>query len=133
MTGTRVSSIEKLLRASSSDEETMLLPVPDAAFGFHAQQAMEKLMKALLVSRTGTHPFSHDLLSLRKGIEKTGLALPRCPFPIERLTEYAGDARYDDPIPVNDDERKVIRECVVVLRLFVMREVGLEDGEASGV
>ena len=123
MTGPKVSSIEKLLRASSSDEKTLTFPVPDAAFGFHAQQAVEKLYKALLVARTGTHPFIHDLISLRKGVEKTGLMLPVCPFPLERLVDYAGSARYDEPIPMDDNERKTVQECIRQLRAFVLREI----------
>jgi len=123
MTGPKVSSIEKLLRASSSDEATLLFPIPDPAFGFHCQQSVEKLYKALLVARTGTHPFTHDLLSLRKALEKTGLILPVCSFPIERLVEYAGDARYDDPIPLSDNDRIVMQDCIKVLREFVERQV----------
>ena len=120
MTALKASSIEQLLRASSDDEQSLVFPLPDAAFGFHAQQAVEKLYKVLIVARTGTHPFIHDLISLRKSVEKAGLAIPHCGFPMERLVDYAGNARYDDPIPLDDDERALLRECIKLLREFVV-------------
>jgi len=36
----------------------------DEIFGFHAQQAAEKLLKAWLASRGETYPLSHDLAAL---------------------------------------------------------------------
>jgi len=123
MSGAGASSIAALLRASSSDETTLTFPVPDAAFGFHAQQAIEKLMKALLVLKTGSHPFSHDLASLHKRLEKAGVRLPVFGFPIERLSEYAGNARYDEPLPLDEPTRKVLRECIAALRAFVLCQI----------
>jgi HEPN domain-containing protein len=111
------------LRASSSDEESLVFPLPDAAFGFHAQQAVEKLYKVLIVLRTGTHPFVHDLISLRKTVEKTGLAIPIFSFPMDRLVDYAGDARYDEPIPLSEIERQELRGCIRALREFVLAQV----------
>jgi hypothetical protein len=42
--------IQQLFDASARDEHTIAFPVPDEVFGFHAQQAVEKLYKALSLS-----------------------------------------------------------------------------------
>jgi HEPN domain len=98
MTARPATTIEKLLRASSDDETAMSFALPDSGFGFHAQQAVEKLYKVLLDHKVGTFPFSHDLLSLRKRVEASGLQLPACMFRLEDLSDYAGNARYDEPL-----------------------------------
>ena len=117
MTANPASSTRQLLCASYDDETAMTFPLPDSGFGFHAQQAAEKLYKTLVVSRTGNHPHEHDLKSLREWVKSLGLRLPLCQFNLERLSEYAGDARYDEPIPLNQKERSLLKTCVAELRL----------------
>ncbi len=56
MTAKPVVSIDQLLRASSDDEETLQFPLPDSSFGFHAEQAVEKLYKAILAFTNGKYP-----------------------------------------------------------------------------
>lgn len=123
MTAKRVASIEQLLRASSDDEATLQYPLPDSGFGFHAQQAVEKLYKALLAFHNGQYPFSHDLQSLRKRVEAVGVVLPFCTFRLEDLSEFAGNARYDEPIVITEETRILLRQCIADLRLFVVSEV----------
>jgi HEPN domain-containing protein len=61
---------------------------------FHAEQCIEKLMKALLIDRGVTPPRSHDLVALDR------LLAPACPewaWPVEELrllTRAAVDFRY---------------------------------------
>jgi len=116
-----------LLRASSDDEVALTFPLPDSGFGFHAQQAVEKLYKALIASRTGNHSHTHDLKSLRERVESLGLHLPVCGFNLERLSEYAGDARYDEPIPLDEQERRLLKTCVTELRAYVLIQVQTYD------
>lgn len=123
MTAKPVASIEQLLRASSDDEETLQYPLPDSGFGFHAQQAVEKLYKVLLAFRNGQYPFSHDLKSLRKRVEAAGITLPPCSFRLEELSEYAGNARYDAPIAIPEETRLLLRRCIADLRSFVVGQV----------
>ena len=120
MTGKQASSTAQLLRASSDDQVSLTFPLPDSSFGFHAQQAVEKLYKALIAHHRGSHTFSHDLLSLRKSVEACGETLPPCGFRLEDLTEYAGDARYDEPMPIDEPTRKLLRQCIAELRAFVL-------------
>ncbi len=123
MTARPVASIDQLLRASSDDEATLQFPLPDSSFGFHAQQAVEKLYKVLLAFHNGQYPFSHDLKSLRKRVEAAGITLPPCSFRLEELSEYAGNARYDAPIAIPEETRLLLRSCLADLRAFVLSQV----------
>ncbi len=132
MTAKPVASIEQLLRASSDDEEALKYPLPDSGFGFHAQQSVEKLYKVLLAFINGQYPFSHDLKSLRKRLEASGIILPACSFRLEELTEYAGNARYDDPIFISEETRLLLRSCIADLRSFVLKQVEKPAEPAHG-
>jgi hypothetical protein len=123
LTARPVASIDQLLRASSDDEATLQFPLPDSSFGFHAQQAVEKLYKVLLAFHNGQYPFSHDLKSLRKRVEAAGITLPPCSFRLEELSEYAGNARYDAPIAIPEETRLLLRSCLADLRAFVLSQV----------
>ena len=70
MTGPTVSSIPQLLKASSDDEQVLSFPIPDAAFGYHAQQAVEKLYKAVIAASGQKYLFIHDLTALRTQLLK---------------------------------------------------------------
>jgi hypothetical protein len=60
------SEINMFVRAADCDWQTVQLLVvlphsADVVIGFHAQQMVEKLLKALLVSRDQIYPLTHDL------------------------------------------------------------------------
>ena len=77
---------------------------------FHAQQAAEKALKALLISRGVAIPKTHDLEELRRmvGGESEPDAQELAP-----LTPYAVQFRYLDwplqPTPTDDDVRRAIQ------------------------
>ena len=84
---------------------------------FHAQQAAEKALKAVLLSKQIEFPFSHDLKALVGLLEKNDI-----PFPPEireavLLSSYAAEARYPGPIdeitPSEVDEALRIAESVL--------------------
>lgn len=50
--------------------------VSDSPVGFHAQQAVEKALKAAIASRDLEFPFTHDLGVLMQLCEDAGLELP---------------------------------------------------------
>jgi hypothetical protein len=50
-----------LVKASEDEAVALLHGVPDGPFGFHVQQAVEKLLKALLSQLSIRYQFSHDL------------------------------------------------------------------------
>jgi HEPN domain-containing protein len=68
--------------------------VSDAPVGFHAQQAVEKALKAAIASRDQAFPFTHDIGLLMQLCEDAGLELPAVLSETDRLTPYAAAIRY---------------------------------------
>lgn len=66
----------------------------DTVIGFHAQQACEKCLKAVLVAAGIEFPRSHDLLRLMELLAEKGIGLPVGAQWIDELTPYAVQARY---------------------------------------
>jgi HEPN domain-containing protein len=60
---------------------------PDAVLGFHAQQAVEKLIKALLSQLGVPFELTHNLARLQTILEVAGEALPATPSPLGELTD----------------------------------------------
>jgi HEPN domain-containing protein len=113
------AQIELLSHASLDDETVLPLPVPDRVFGFHAQQAVEKLLKMLILAHRQRHEFTHSIRTLRDAAELLGETLPPLPFPIVELTDFAAEFRYGAPRVLTSAERDQIRETVQILRDFV--------------
>lgn len=67
----------------------------DATFGFHAQQAVEKAMKAWLCTRDIEYPRKHDLEMLAELATKNGMELPTFLPPLLFLTQFAVRFRYE--------------------------------------
>ena len=61
---------------------------------FHAQQAAEKSIKALLIMLAVEFPYVHDLARLLTLVEEAGEELPETVRQAERLTRFAIFARY---------------------------------------
>jgi HEPN domain-containing protein len=61
---------------------------------FHAQQAVEKAIKALLIKEGVEFPYVHDIAELLTLLEKTGQRLPKTIREGEKLTRFAVFTRY---------------------------------------
>jgi len=61
---------------------------------FHAQQAAEKALKAVLIHRGVKYPFSHDLGVLVRFLKDAGVVVPIEIQEVARLTRFAVAARY---------------------------------------
>jgi HEPN domain-containing protein len=95
---------EQLLRRAADDEAAAhaMLPlesVTDSIVGFHAQQAVEKSLKAVLAARDVEFPFIHDIGGLSDLCQEAGASLPEELNGVDRLTPYAAGLRYDDDKP----------------------------------
>ena len=95
---------EQLLRRAADDEAAAramqpLESVTDSIVGFHAQQAVEKSLKAVLAARDVEFPFIHDIGGLADLCEEGGVSLPTELDGVDRLTPYAAGLRYDDDQP----------------------------------
>jgi HEPN domain-containing protein len=113
-----------LLKKSAEDEETLLIAaISDSIAAFHAQQAVEKLLKALLAELGLDYPKTHDLNRLRAQLESVGEELPALALEFTELTPFATVWRYDEPpAEVFLDREKTI-ETVRMLREFVHKRV----------
>jgi HEPN domain-containing protein len=66
----------------------------DEITGFHAQQAVEKALKAVLALRSLVPPRTHDLLALRGLLEDAGSEPPLSVDELAALYPYAVEFRY---------------------------------------
>lgn len=110
----------RLLRLAQRDLETfdLLLPLPKASLaslGFHAQQAAEKALKAVVVSLGLEVSRTHDLAALGQTIIDNGMALPLTVDQLRGLNPFAVEYRYDDElIPA------ISREALAAMLTVVM-------------
>lgn len=111
-----------LLRLSRRDLNALIgmqgsALVADAIFGFHAQQAVEKALKAWLTERRHAYPFTHDLSRLLMLLEGTAANVERF-WPLDRFTGYALAARYQEGDPDADeplDRPGIVAEVAALL------------------
>ena len=94
-------SAEVLLRKAGGDEFTVEKLIPDPAsqdeiIGFHAQQAVEKLLKAVLAHHAVPYPRIHDLTELVALLRENRISFPEDLEEIDRLTPFATVFRYAD-------------------------------------
>ncbi|MDO8871680.1 MAG: HEPN domain-containing protein [Methanoregula sp.] len=72
---------------------------------FQAQQAAEKALKAVFVTRKIPYLYTHDINALLSGLEQHGIAIPEPLWRAVTLTSYASDTRYPGTsTPVTKEE-----------------------------
>lgn len=117
-----IGSPEEWLRHAQSDLNLARLAshqpdvLPEQAC-FHAQQATEKAVKAVLLYRRIVFPFTHDIEELLELAKQGGVTLPSDVAESGVLTPYAVETRYpsslEDIEPVQVDEAIRVAEHVV--------------------
>lgn len=112
-----------LLKKAKEDEDLLQsildqVQVADSIFGFHAQQAVEKLMKAILTERKITYPKTHDLSVLIDLLKNSQIELPISEDDLEWLGPYAVTFRYDDCTDEKLDRHHSL-QTVINLRQWV--------------
>ncbi len=75
---------------------------PDEVVGFHAQQAVEKLTKAVLAHHSVEYQWTHQLERLVTLLRNAGISYPPELSEAVVLTPYAVELRYD-MLPIHDD------------------------------
>ncbi len=116
---------ELLLRKAAQDEYTVtkLVPDPQASdevIGFHAQQAVEKILKAVLAARGQTWRHTHDIVELIDAVRTAGIAFPHDLEDVRFLTPFAAAFRYEE-LPEEPEEpfdRRWALECVRRTRVW---------------
>jgi len=68
--------------------------IADEIVGFHAQQTIEKALKATLTRLGIQYDFTHDLAALFEQVEEAGVKPPASLTEVEELTAFAVQFRY---------------------------------------
>ncbi|MBM4031178.1 MAG: HEPN domain-containing protein [Planctomycetes bacterium] len=98
---TPLEHAQLLLRKAQEDETTLRILLadpasPDGAVGFHAQQAIEKTLKAVLAAKGIRYPWRHDLADLTDLLRSSGIAFPDHLDDLRLLSPFAVEVRYGD-------------------------------------
>ena len=100
----------------------------DQVFGFHAQQAAEKLLKAWLALLGEVYPLTHDLEVLLDRLQEREVSVDHL-RPLVEYTDYARNIRYgsDELISKPLDRASALRR---IDSLFeeVARQLTVHDG-----
>ena len=131
MTAQPQASISELLQASRDDQATLQFPIPDVPFGFHVQQAIEKLLKALIVANGFEFKYTHDLEELLDRTAELGERVPVQAFVPAELSRFAGIWRYQAPNPFGPDERTRMLDAIQVLQTYVLMRIEAHGFKAA--
>jgi HEPN domain-containing protein len=97
------------------------LPAYASVICFHAQQAIEKCMKAFLIRHRQEVPKTHELIELAKRVEAIAPDLAASLSPCFMLSKYAVTGRYpeelDSPVPDAIEAAEAIRLARMVAHL----------------
>ena len=124
MNGKSHSRAEILLIKAAEDEGVLRLPgLASSIAGFHAQQAVEKMLKALLSAHSVEFERTHDLKRLAQALKAVGEALPAMPLPLSDLTGFAVVYRYDLAFSVVLPEIEDLLETIRILREHIVARI----------
>jgi HEPN domain-containing protein len=120
---TRAIDDETLVRKVSADTD-----IADAILGFHAQQATEKLIKAVLVARGVAFIKSHALSYLVGLVEEHHIGAPPELSEADVLSPWAVEFRYEGGEPPAFDRQAAL---ALVEKLRTWTEDQIETADAT--
>jgi HEPN domain-containing protein len=83
---------------------------------FHAQQCVEKYLKALLVARGQPFPRTHDVVALSDLCHQNGIIIAVDLESLERLAAYAVQVRYPGEDPSVAEAEEALQVAMAVRR-----------------
>jgi len=92
---------------------------------FHAQQCVEKYLKALLILKDVGFPKTHDLPTLDTLCNQNGILTGFDPQQLTDLTKYAVQARYPGSQPTLQETKEAV-EIAKSVRRFARSFLGLK-------
>lgn len=104
----------------------------DEIWGFHAQQAVEKLLKATIAWREQAFPFTHNLFQLADLAAEYVPDLPSECETLVELTPFAAELRYSYTQPSASSaklDRKQYRDLVQALLTYTGRLLHVAEQE----
>ena len=92
--------LARLLMEKAGGDEKILLrlidedDIPDDGLGFHAQQAVEKMVKAVLAHSGVAYERTHNIAYLLKLLDGAGISKPDGANDLPNLSPWAAELRY---------------------------------------
>jgi hypothetical protein len=124
MSKTQPTQAQILLIKAAEDEQALGAgDFSDSILGFHAQQAIEKLIKALLAQLNIPFELTHNLDRLRTALESAGEFLPATPVPLDQLNDFAVVYRYDLLFQFASPDVAELLETVRLVREHVVARI----------
>jgi HEPN domain-containing protein len=125
----QVEYAEMLLRRANGDLYACRALAGDAAvddgvIGFHAQQAVEKALKVVLVLNDVELPRTHDLQFIVGLLRKARVSLPEAFPDTAWLTPWAAEWRYDEPIALDRAASLSIADLAVGWAAWLLDDAG---------
>lgn len=102
---------EKILLRLIDDED-----IPDDGLGFHAQQAVEKMVKAVLAHNGVAYERTHNIAYLLKLLDNAGISKPDGAADLPNLSPWAAELRYGrspDAAPDRPQMRNLVKQTKV--------------------
>jgi HEPN domain-containing protein len=98
--------------------------IGDSIIGFHAQQAVEKWLKAVTAANGVRHSAIHDIDRLIELAEAIGIEVSLDRDRLAVLTQYAVPFRYDELLDAESLEREVLVALVDEVAAWVADQIG---------
>ena len=105
--------------------------IPDDGLGFHAQQAVEKMLKAVLAHNEVSYERTHNIAYLLKLLESAGVTPPSGADDLPNLSPWAAELRYGRP-PKTAPDRGQMRTLVEQTKSWADAKLkGVYDGSSG--
>jgi hypothetical protein len=129
MNGSPYTQAQILLIKAAEDETALHVDGnPESVLGFHAQQAVEKLIKALLSQLATPFELTHNLGRLQAVLTGAGESLPVTPIPIGDLNDFAVTYRYDLLFQFVGPDKSDLIETVRLIREHIHARIVVLTG-----
>ena len=118
-----------LLLAKAAQDESLLDAVidvdtvADEVYGFHCQQAAEKMIKALMSDAGMPFQRTHNIAALMEALAAAGKPLPESFLELETFTPFGALYRYEDLDSAFRLDRQRARTILRLLRIWVEDQI----------
>ena len=133
MSGRDLGETSRILLQKAEEDATAVREfaanpeIADSIIGFHAQQAVEKWLKAVMAARGARHEPTHDIDRLLERLEATGVELSLDRDRLPELTQYAVPLRYDELLDVESLKREALVALMEQVADWAMVQIGSVD------
>jgi HEPN domain-containing protein len=109
--------LARLLMEKAAGDEKILLrliddaDIPDDGLGFHVQQAVEKMVKAILAHNGVSYERTHNIAYLLRLLDGAGISKPNGADDLPNLSPWAAELRYGR-LPEAVPDRRQMRALV---------------------